>query len=103
MSSFRLAQRYARHFRSCLSRCNSTDASTLQIPPLPDIDTWTEVFPVALTAQKERVHLRRPETAAKVAEAFLSDEVMTEGRPKVIIEAFPGEVNLGSLELCTLT
>ncbi|OCH95074.1 S-adenosyl-L-methionine-dependent methyltransferase [Obba rivulosa] len=91
MSTLRSCVRYTRLLRRCYTRYNSTQATAPRIPSLPDQATWSEVFPVyAVSTLRDRVFVRKPETAAKLAESFLSDQLTTEGRPKVVIETYPG-------------
>jgi transcription factor 1 len=52
---------------------------------LPPIDNWQKYFPTVF-GSFNRVSLRNPETAARLANAFIPKG----SRGKVVIEAYPG-------------
>lgn len=68
------------------------------LPPLPPIDKWLSHFSFAPPAVRDRVSIRVPESAIRVAHSFINSKRTSTGNPKVIIEAFPG-----AWCLCTLT
>ncbi len=72
------------------SRTRPYTTTVSQLPPLPPQDEWRPLFASLATAIRERVSIRNPDTAARVARSFLSDKSIAAGEGKVVIEAFPG-------------
>ena len=78
-------------------RCYAQESASLDSEPpepkpvdlskvdLPPIDQWRKTFSMAFRIG-HRVSVRNPDTAAKIAEAFVPEG----SRDKVIVEAFPG-------------
>jgi len=67
------------------------------LPPLPPIDKWLSHFPYAPPVVRDRMSIRVPESAIRVAHSFINSKRTSTGNPKVIIEAFPGAWCLGTL------
>lgn len=74
--------------RHSCSRRYTTEA--VKLPPLPPKDEWRSHFASLATAIRERVSIRNPDTAARIANSFLADKSIAAGEGKIIIEAFPG-------------
>lgn len=70
------------------------------LPPLPPIDDWLSHFPFAPLVVRDRISIRDPVTAIRVAESFVDSKKTSTRKPKVIIEAFPGP---GALSRAFLT
>ncbi|KAH9057340.1 S-adenosyl-L-methionine-dependent methyltransferase, partial [Lactarius vividus] len=70
------------------------------LPPLPPIDDWISHFPYGSIVARDRISIRNPMTAIRVAESFVGSKKTSTGKPKVIIEAFPGP---GALSRAFLT
>lgn len=62
----------------------------LSLPPLPPIDQWLSHFPYTSAIMRDRISLRTPATAISVAHSFINSKKTFTGKPKVIVEAFPG-------------
>lgn len=60
------------------------------LPPLPPIDKWLSRFPYGAPVVRDRISIRSPESAIRVAQSFINSKKTTTGNPKVVIEAFPG-------------
>ena len=71
----------------CL-RLYSVDS--VNIPPLPPDDEWKAAFPHLPVPVRDRVSVRNPATAARMAASFVSDQSIAAGDNKIIIESFPG-------------
>ena len=67
------------------------------LPPLPPIDNWVSHFPYGAPGVRDRISIRSPASAIRVAQSFINSKKTTTGNPKVIIEAFPGVLRLGTL------
>ncbi len=67
------------------------------LPSLPPIDQWVSHFPYGPLVVRDRVSIRDPASAIRVAQSFISSKKTLTGKPKVIIEAFPGAWLLGTL------
>jgi hypothetical protein len=67
------------------------------LPPLPPLDKWLSHFPYAAPVVRDRISIRVPESAIRVAHSFINSKRTSTGSPKVIIEAFPGAWCLGTL------
>ena len=67
------------------------------LPPLPPIDNWISHFPYATPGVRDRISIRSPASAIRVAQSFINSKKTTTGNPKVVIEAFPGVLRLGTL------
>lgn len=63
----------------------STD--TLELPP---IDNWRSYFAVHQLVVRDRVSVRNPELADKLAYSFLDNPHTSSDEPKTVVEAFPG-------------
>ncbi|KAI0779873.1 S-adenosyl-L-methionine-dependent methyltransferase [Fomes fomentarius] len=66
-----------------------TYTSASSLPPLPPLEEWRKLFPWSSVARRDRVFLSNLDTARKVAQSFIKDSP-TNGKGKVVIEAFPG-------------
>jgi hypothetical protein len=64
------------------------------LPPLPPIDKWLSHFPYASPVVRDRISIRAPASAIRVAQSIISSKGTSTGNPKVIIEAFPGKCRL---------
>ena len=60
------------------------------LPPLPPIEDWHSHFPYASPSLRDRISLRAPVSAIRVAHSFVNSKKTSTGNPKVVIEAFPG-------------
>jgi len=60
------------------------------LPSLPPIDDWLSHFPYAPVIVRDRISIRDPLSAIRVAHSFVDGKTTSTGNPKVIIEAFPG-------------
>ncbi|KAG6861468.1 hypothetical protein C0995_016247 [Termitomyces sp. Mi166 len=78
-----LFQRLPSFPRRCYSRSAPSYESKLHLPTDPE--EWKKLFKVWIQIN-HRVSLRNPETAAKIADAFVPEG----SRDKVVIEAYPG-------------
>jgi len=67
------------------------------LPPLPPIDDWLSHFPYGSAAVRDRISIRSPASAIRVAQSFINSKKTTTGNPKVVIESFPGVLRLGTL------
>jgi hypothetical protein len=67
------------------------------LPPLPPVDEWLSHFPYAPPVVRDRISIRIPESAIRVAHSFMNSKRTSTGNPKVIIEAFPGAWCVGTL------
>lgn len=67
------------------------------LPPLPPIDNWLSHFQYGAPHVRDRISIRSPASAIRVAQSFINSKKTTTGNPKVIIEAFPGVLRLGTL------
>jgi transcription factor 1 len=67
------------------------------LPPLPPLDRWISHFPYGAPVVRDRISIRSPASAIRVAQSFINSKKTTTGNPKVVIEAFPGELRLGTL------
>lgn len=67
------------------------------LPPLPPIDKWLSHFPYGLPIVRDRISIRSPSSAIRVAQSFINSKKTTTGNPKVVIESFPGVLRLGTL------
>ncbi|KAH9994962.1 S-adenosyl-L-methionine-dependent methyltransferase [Russula compacta] len=70
------------------------------LPPLPPIEDWLSHFPYASSAVRDRISIRAPTSAIRVAHSFINSKKTSTGNPKVIVEAFPGP---GALSRAFLT
>jgi hypothetical protein len=61
-----------------------------RLPPLPPIGDWLSHFSFAPNAVRDRISIRDPASAIRVAQSFITSKKTSTGNPKVIIEAFPG-------------
>ncbi len=73
-----------------------TYASASSLPPLPPLEEWRTLFPWGSGARRDRVFLSNLDTARKVARSFIKDSP-TNGKGKVVVEAFPGACYLSCL------
>lgn len=60
------------------------------LPPLPPAEEWLSHFPHTAPIMRDRISLRVPATAISVAHSFINSKKTFTGKPKVIVEAFPG-------------
>ena len=60
------------------------------LPPLPPLDDWLSHFPYGPPVVRDRISIRDPITAIRIARSFITPKKTSTGNPKVIIEAFPG-------------
>jgi hypothetical protein len=60
-----------------------------RLPPLPPVGDWLSHFPSAQPVVRDRISIRDPASAIRIAHSFITSENST-GNPKIIIEAFPG-------------
>lgn len=60
---------------------------TLELPPIND---WRSYFAVHQLTVRDRVSVRNPELAEKLAHSFLDSPHTASDQPKTVIEAFPG-------------
>jgi hypothetical protein len=67
------------------------------LPPLPPIEKWRSHFPYSRPIVRDRVSIRTPATAIRVAQSFINSKKTSTTKPKVVIEAFPGAWCLGAL------
>jgi hypothetical protein len=67
------------------------------LPLLPPIDKWLSHFTYTSPVVRDRISIRTPESAIRVAQSFISSKKTSTGNPKVIVEAFPGARCLGTL------
>ncbi|KAI0268636.1 S-adenosyl-L-methionine-dependent methyltransferase [Gloeopeniophorella convolvens] len=61
-----------------------------RLPPLPPLDTWGSRFPFTTSPARDRISIRNPTSAIRVAQSFIDSKKVSTGKPKVVIEAFPG-------------
>jgi hypothetical protein len=67
------------------------------LPQLPsDPESWKKAFLTQGTNIRDRVSVRNPETAAKLANAFVPDGE----KDRVIVEAFPGPLLSYTVLVC---
>ncbi|KAI0066265.1 S-adenosyl-L-methionine-dependent methyltransferase [Artomyces pyxidatus] len=64
------------------------------------MDRWRISFPTVSLASRDRVSVRNPKTAMRIAESFMNNRFTQQDEPKVVIEAFPGP---GALSRALLT
>jgi hypothetical protein len=67
------------------------------LPPLPPINEWLTHFPYGPILVRDRISIRSPASAIRVAQSFINSKKTATGKPKVVIEAFPGVLCLGTL------
>lgn len=60
------------------------------LPPLPPTDDWLSRFSFTSAQLRDRISIRTPESAIRVAHSFVNSKKTFTGSPKVIVEAFPG-------------
>jgi hypothetical protein len=60
------------------------------LPPLPPVEKWLSHFSYSTVILRDRISLRTPATAISVAQSFINSKKTFTGKPKVIVEAFPG-------------
>lgn len=60
------------------------------LPPLPPIDDWLSHFSYASAVVRDRISIRTPASAIRVAHSFINSKKTATEKPKVIVEAFPG-------------
>ncbi|KAI0320776.1 S-adenosyl-L-methionine-dependent methyltransferase [Amylostereum chailletii] len=60
-----------------------------KFPPLPPLNTWRDTFP-RLQQVRDRISLRNPLSSMQVAQAFVGSDWSDSGKPKTVVEAFPG-------------
>ncbi|KAI9509165.1 S-adenosyl-L-methionine-dependent methyltransferase [Russula earlei] len=70
------------------------------LPPLPPLGDWVSHFPYSSPVVRDRISIRAPASAIRIAHSFVNSETTSTGKPKVIIEAFPGP---GALSRAFLT
>ncbi|KAI0256177.1 hypothetical protein BJV78DRAFT_443703 [Lactifluus subvellereus] len=70
-----------------------------RLPPLPPIDDWLSHFPYATPVVRDRISIRDPASAIRVARSFITSKKTSTGNPKIIIEAFPGALSRAFLTL----
>ncbi|KAJ3477929.1 hypothetical protein NLI96_g10130 [Meripilus lineatus] len=63
---------------------------SVNIPPLPPDDEWKAVFPHLPVPVRDRVSVRDPVTADRMAASFVAGKSIAAGDNKIIIESFPG-------------
>lgn len=63
------------------------EKDTLELPP---VDDWRSYFAVHQLTVRDRVSVRNPELAEKLAHSFLDSPHTASDQPKTVIEAFPG-------------
>lgn len=68
------------------------------LPPLPPLGDWLSHFPYGSIAVRDRISIRNPLSAIHLAHSFVDTKKTSTGKPKVVIEAFPGALILSSRE-----
>jgi len=102
---------YTRNFTSSSSEVKreGTDPLASQLnhyfslPPLPPTEEWPSHFPFIAPSVRDRVSIRTPASAIRVAHSFINSKKTWTGKPKVIIEAFPGAWRLRTAIVLFLT
>jgi hypothetical protein len=61
-----------------------------RLPPLPPTGDWLSHFSFAPHVVRDRVSIRDPVSAIRVAHSFMTSKKTLTGNPKILIEAFPG-------------
>ena len=91
------AMLYIRLHRCCtrlsLQPVARSFTSLPSLPPLPPQDEWRKTFPHVRVTRRDRVFLRSPEAARSVANSLFTTTPATNGKGKVVVEAFPGPSN----------
>ncbi|KAI0000430.1 S-adenosyl-L-methionine-dependent methyltransferase [Russula vinacea] len=70
------------------------------LPPLPPTEDWLAHFIFGTNQIRDRISIRHPVSAISVAHSFINSKKTFTGKPKVIVEAFPGP---GALSRAFLT
>jgi hypothetical protein len=60
------------------------------LPPLPPVEDWLSHFSYTAAVVRDRISIRTPASAIRVAHSFINSKKTFTGKPKVIVEAFPG-------------
>lgn len=60
------------------------------LPPLPPTEDWLAHFIFGTNQIRDRISIRHPVSAISVAHSFINSKKTFTGKPKVIVEAFPG-------------
>ena len=60
------------------------------LPPLPPVENWLSHFSYAAAVVRDRISIRTPASAIRVAHSFINSKTTSTEKPKVIVEAFPG-------------
>lgn len=60
------------------------------LPPLPPTEDWLSRFSHITSLLRDRISIRNPVSAISVAHSFVNSKKTFTGKPKVIVEAFPG-------------
>jgi hypothetical protein len=60
------------------------------LPPLPPTDDWLSRFAYTTPQLRDRISIRDPVSAIRVARSFINSTKISTGNSKIIIEAFPG-------------
>ncbi len=60
------------------------------LPPLPPTNDWLSHFAYTSPQLRDRISIRDPASAIRVARSFINSRKISTGNPKIIIEAFPG-------------
>jgi len=66
------------------------------LPPLPPAHDWLSHFPHTSLSVRDRISIRNPASAIRLAHSFIDSKKTSTGNPKVVIEAFPGASTLMS-------